>query len=139
LPASGSTCVYRYTRQDNYLQDLRMKTLKFWVATIALCLCAGNVFADTLQTEVAEYAKAYSDHNWVQVKLSKVSDSDPTSVRVLAIASRMARLTDKKWELCVFDQPLNCRVIASLFPGHWLTGCPMMLLHGSSDMRWGTG
>jgi predicted Zn-dependent protease len=91
LPASGSTCVYRYTRQDNYLQDLRMKTLKFWVATIALCLCAGNVFADTLQTEVAEYAKAYSDHNWVQVKLSKV-------------ASRMARLTDKKWELCVFDR-----------------------------------
>jgi Zn-dependent protease with chaperone function len=81
-----------------------VKTLKFWMAAIALLAFAGNAFADTLQTEVAEYAKAYSDHNWAQVKLSKVPDSDPTSARVLAIASRMARLTDKKWELCVFDR-----------------------------------
>lgn len=82
-----------------------MKGLKILLIALMFGTLSTTVFADVLQTQTAEYAKTYSDENWAALKRYAVSNDDPAVGRVLDIGSRLAKLTGKHWDVCVFDDP----------------------------------
>lgn len=112
-----------------------MKGLKILLIALLWGCFSHAAFADVLQTQVSEYAQTYSDENWSVIKRYAVSNDDPAVGRVMQIGSRLAKVTGKHWEVCIFDD--SKAPVAFELPGYRIAiSRKLVTAHSDDAVAW---